>query len=259
MARRGSRPNTPRGPAIRVIRNRELLGSAKLQWRALHVAPEAATSKSSCLRFILPECLERMVAVGEAHPTAAIIGSYFLMGEELAGSGIEWPTECIPGRAAARLQLLDNRFIFGSPTNVLYRADLLAKRQPFFDETSLHDDTDLCYEVLADADMGFVHQVLSFSRREAESDIDRQLQWSSRSLMVCARWPKFLSPEELRAASRRFVPYLRLLGEGACLPRPNLELPSQGRRGRKSYLDDRPRRPSREQRSRMSSSRSGCA
>jgi glycosyltransferase involved in cell wall biosynthesis len=211
---------------IRVIRNREFVGQVRnYNGALLHVAPEARYVKIvQADDFILPECLERMVAVGEAHPTAAIIGSYFLMGEELAGSGIEWPAECIPGRTAARLQLLENRFIFGSPTNVLYRADLLAKRQPFFDETSLHDDTDLCYEVLADADMGFVHQVLSFMRvgnSGVLTSID-SFHWRLLDLYMVLRkfGPRFLSPEELEG---RITPvrteYLRLLGEGALLAR----------------------------------------
>jgi glycosyltransferase involved in cell wall biosynthesis len=215
-----------RDPRIRVIRNPEFVGQVRNYNGALRqVARDARYVKvvqaDDC---IFPECLERMVAVGEAHPTAAIISSYFLMGRHLSGSGIEWPTECISGRIASRLQLLEKRFIFGSPTTLLYRADLVANREPFYSESSLHDDTDLCYEVLADADMGFVHQVLSFTRignGGVLTDIER-FDWRVLdSYMVLRKFgPRFLSEEELNSSIRPVrAEYLRILGEGALLAR----------------------------------------
>jgi glycosyltransferase involved in cell wall biosynthesis len=215
-----------RDPRIRVIRNPEFVGQVRNYNGALRqVAPNAGYVKLvQADDSIFPECVERMVAVGEAHPTAAIISSYFLMGPNLSGSGVEWPTECISGRTASRLQLLEKRFIFGSPTTLLYRADLVAKRQPFYSESSLHDDTDLCYEVLADADMGFVHQVLSFTRTGnggVLTDIER-FDWRVLdSYMVLRKFgPRFLSSEELARTIRPVrSEYLRILGEGALLAR----------------------------------------
>lgn len=215
-----------RDPRIRVIRNRDFVGQVRNYNDAVRkISPEARYLKivlaDDC---IFPECLERMVAVGESHPTTAIISSYFLMGPNLSGSGIEWPTQCIPGRTAGRLQLLQNRFIMGTPTTLLYRADLVAKRQPFYSESSLHDDTDLCYEVLADADMGFVHQVLSFTRvgnggvlTEIES-----FHWRLLDLYMVLRkfGSRFLSREELDSRIRPLrEEYLRILGESTLLRR----------------------------------------
>lgn len=211
---------------IRVIRNREFVGQVRNYNDAVRkISPEARYLKVVLADdYIFPECLERMVAVGESHPTAAIISSYFLVGRNLSGSGIEWPTECIPGRTASRLQLLENRFILGSPTTLLYRADLVAKRQPFYSESSLHDDTDLCYEVLSHADMGFVHQVLSFTRVGNGGVLAaiESFHWQLLDLYMVLRkfgsW--FLSGEEL---DRRIRPlreeYLRILGESMLLRR----------------------------------------
>ena len=196
--------------------------------------------------FLFPECLERMVTVGESHPTAAFISSYFLMGPNLAGSGIQWPIECIPGRIASRLQLLEKRFIFGSPTTLLYRADLVAKRQPFFSESSLHDDTDLCYEVLADADMGFVHQVLSFTRTGnggVLTGIER-FDWRVLdSYMVLRKYgTQFLSKDELDSTIRPVrAEHLRVLGEALLLARES-EFWNYHRRGLATVGEELPSR-----------------
>jgi glycosyltransferase involved in cell wall biosynthesis len=213
-------------PRIRVIRNATFVDQVPNYNGALgHVTPKARYVKVVCADdWIFPECLERMVAVGESNPTAAIISSYRLRGGEVCGTGIEWPTECVSGRRASRLQLLEGRYMFGSPTTLLYRSDLLAKRDPFYSALSLHNDTDLCYEVLAEADLGFVHQVLSFTRVGNSGILTAiaSFSWSLLGSYVALRkfGPQFLSQEEL---ARRIRPvraeYLRILGESALLGR----------------------------------------
>jgi glycosyltransferase involved in cell wall biosynthesis len=211
---------------VRVIRNPKFVGQVPNYNGALrHVAPESQYVKIvQADDWIFPECLERMVAVGESHPNAAIISSYRLRGQEVSGGGIRWPTECISGRNAARMQLLEGRFVFGSPTTLLYRAALLAKRDPFYSETSLHDDSDLCYEVLADADFGFVHQVLSFSRMGNSGNltaIDTFFWTLLDSYMTLRKFGQtFLAQEELAIRIRAVrAEYLRILGESRLLGR----------------------------------------
>jgi len=215
-----------RDKRVRVVRNRDFVGQIANYNGALRQASPGAkyVKLVQADDIIFPECLERMVAVAEAHPSAAIISSYFLMGSCLSGSGISWPTECISGREACRLQLLDKCFIFGSPTTLLYRADIVAKRQPFFCETSLHDDTDMCYEVLANEDFGFVHQVLSYTRvgnggvlTEIESFHWRVLD---SYLALRQHGARYLSPEELESTLQPVrTEYLRILGEASVLGR----------------------------------------
>lgn len=68
------------------------------------------------------------------------------------------------------MQLLDmSRFFFGSPTTVLYRIAALRGREPVYSESAMHEDTELCYELLRTWDFGFVHQILSCSRTENPS------------------------------------------------------------------------------------------
>ena len=215
-----------RDPRIRLIRNPEFVGQVRNYNGALrHVSKDAGYVKMVLADdYIFPECLERMVAVGEAHPTTAIVSSYYLEGRYVCGSGVECPTECIPGHVASRLHLIDNLYLFGTPTNVLYRADLLAKREPFFSESSMHEDTELCHEVLADADLGFVHQVLTFSRRGNEGVLTaiESFHWRRPFIYTILRkyGPNFLSDEELpgRLGPAR-ADFLRTLGEAVLLRR----------------------------------------
>jgi len=211
---------------VRVIRNAEFVGQVPNYNGAVrHVAPSARYIKIvQADDWIFPECLERMVAVGESHPSAGIISSYRLKGREVCGTGVEWPTECLSGRTVGRLQLLDGVFLFGSPTTVLYRANLLAKRDPFYSEDSFHEDTELCYETLVEADLGFVHQVLSFSRvgNTGELTTIETFSWIELGAYLALRkfGPEFLSPDELadRTHSVR-ANYYKMLGENVLLGR----------------------------------------
>jgi len=211
---------------IRVIRNAKFVGQVPNYNGAMrHVAPTARYVKIvQADDWIFPECLDRMVALGESHPAAAIISSYRLRGSEVCGAGIEWPTECISGRSVSRMQLLEGHFLFGSPTTLMYRSDLLAKREPFYSESSLHEDTELCYEVLANADLGFVHQILSFSRVGNNGNltaIETYFWTLLHSYMTLRKFgPVFLSPEELAKRMRPVrAKYLRILGENVLLGR----------------------------------------
>jgi glycosyltransferase involved in cell wall biosynthesis len=211
---------------IRVIRNKKFVGQVANYNGALrHVASEASYVKIvQADDYIFPECLQRMVEVGESHPSAVIITSYYLTGPRVCGSGVEWPTECIPGRLASRLHLLEGKFLFGTPTTLMYRGELVAKRQPFYSESSLHEDTELCHEVMAESDLGFVHQVLSFSRVGNSGILTAidTFHWQILDLYTTLRkcGPLSLSRDEL---SNRMRPvrseYLRILGESVVLGR----------------------------------------
>ena len=106
----------------------------------------------------------------------------------------------------------------------MYRADLVAQRQPFYSESSLHEDTELCHEVMAKADLGFVHQVLSFNR-VGNSGILTAIEtfhWQMLDFYTTLRkcGPLSLSREELASRLRTVrAEYFRLLGESVLLGR----------------------------------------
>lgn len=118
--------------------------------------------------LIFPECIERMVALAEAHPTVGIVGSY-----QLSGGGGRWyvrftglphTTDFVTGREICRAHLLTSLSVFGAPTCLMYRSDLVRAAKEFFPNPTAEADVSACFEHLRDADFGFVHQVLSHER-----------------------------------------------------------------------------------------------
>jgi hypothetical protein len=110
-----------------------------------------------------------MTALADQHPEVAIVSSYDIKGTDVRGAGLPPDKRVISGREACRLHLLEGTYMFGSPTTLLFRADVVRARQPFYEEGRFHEDTEAVYEILRDRAFGFVPQVLSFSRVHAQS------------------------------------------------------------------------------------------
>ena len=118
---------------------------------------------------ILPECLERMVALAEEYPSVGIVGAYGIEGARVMWEGIPYPTKTVVGRELCRSLFLDKVYVFGTPTSLLYRAEVVRQNRPFFNESNLHGDSEACVVALKTWDFGFVHQVLTISRLRARS------------------------------------------------------------------------------------------
>jgi glycosyltransferase involved in cell wall biosynthesis len=191
-------------PRIRLVRPSSFLPQVENYNFALsQVAPDAAYVKVVAADdWIFPRCLAEMVAVAEKHPSAAIVSSYRLRGTEVAGVGLEPGRSLITGREACRLHLLNGIFLFGSPTSLLFRADLLQQRQPFYATGRLHEDTEAVFEILRDRDFGFAHEILTFSRMQAESEMGARRGFGPEALdrfIIVSRFgPEYLDPAELR-------------------------------------------------------------
>ena len=120
--------------------------------------------------WLFPDCLEKMVAVAAANPGVGIVSAYRLNENSVDLDGLPYPSPVTPGRVIGRLSLKSYPlFLFGSPTSTLLRADLVRAEDKFYDETLLHADTDACLRLLQECDFGFVHQVLTYTRRHNES------------------------------------------------------------------------------------------
>ena len=156
---------------IRVVKNPEFVSQpANYNGALAQVPPRADYIKIlQADDKLFPRCLEEMVALMEAQPTAGFVSSYRLRGRRVECVGLPHSTACVPGREAARRHLLGEFFLFGSATTIMYRAGVVRARRPFYSETSYHEDTEAAYEILAAHDLGFVHQVLSFTRMQEES------------------------------------------------------------------------------------------
>ncbi|QKT02472.1 glycosyltransferase [Ectothiorhodospiraceae bacterium 2226] len=119
--------------------------------------------------FLFPECLSQMVELGERHPGAGVIGSFVLKGQHVACDGLGTETRVVDGREISRETFRKRLYVFGSPTSLMLRADLVRSEQPFYDANYLHADVEVCHRLLQKTDFGFVPQVLTCTRLHDES------------------------------------------------------------------------------------------
>jgi len=152
--------------------------------------------------FIFPECLMKMVELAEANPSVGLVGSYSLAGKKVMYSGLEYERKVVSGAEVCRAQLLGGPYVFGAPTTLLYRADLVRKTTNFYPNSNPHSDTTACYQSLEDSDFGFIHQVLSYTRIHADSQTSRSIKFGTINFAMLADFvrfgPKYLNPVELR-------------------------------------------------------------
>jgi glycosyltransferase involved in cell wall biosynthesis len=196
-------------PRVRLVRTAELLPQVSNYNFALrHITPASKYTKIvQADDWIFPSCLAEMVALAERHPNVGLVSSYYLRDREIRNTGLAVDTVALSGREAARLHLLEGYFLFGSPSQVMYRSDLVRAREDFYREGRLHEDTEVCYELLETADFGFVHQVLSYMRVDEGSIYGRltdMLPAALDRLIVVTRYGHtFLDDADYAEAERR--------------------------------------------------------
>jgi glycosyltransferase involved in cell wall biosynthesis len=166
--------------------------------------------------WIFPECLERMVEVAEENPTAGIVGAYGLQGPDVMWVGLPYPSRLISGRDVCRKLFLDDLYVFGTGSSLLFRANLVRARDPFYNESNLHADSEACCALLGNCDFGFVHQVLTFTRVRANSlyQFSRGLNTliAGRLYDLVTYGRQSLSEEEFRfCLDRKLTEYYRFL------------------------------------------------
>lgn len=153
--------------------------------------------------WLFPECIERMVEVAEQHPSVGIVGAYGLRGTDVMWTGLPYPSTVISGREICRRLFFERLHVFGTATSHLIRSDLVRARNPFYNESNLHADMEVCVEILKNCDFGFVHQVLTFTRERAESltTITRKLNTLAAGFLhdLVTHGADYLTPAELEA------------------------------------------------------------
>ncbi|MCK6453102.1 MAG: glycosyltransferase [Alphaproteobacteria bacterium] len=207
-----------RDPRIRVFRNPETLWVIDNWNRAL----ELISPHSRYCRIlhaddaIYPDAIAAAVALAEGSPSVGIVGGLRLRGDHVECRGLPSTRSVFSGAEVIR-PFLKGEIYALAPTSMLVRSDLVRARQPFYPRQYLHADLAACFEILAQHDYGFVHQVLSFSRKHADSittTVAQRKQTIRREglLMLQQYGPRFFPLDELaeieRATLRR---YYRLL------------------------------------------------
>jgi glycosyltransferase involved in cell wall biosynthesis len=199
---------------IRVCRNPELLPIIANHNHAFRlISPQAKYCKIvSADDWLFPECLARMVDLAERNPAVGIVGSY-----QLSGGGTDWRAWCVkwaeipypspvtPGREICRNYLLGGPYVFGTPTSILYRADLVRRDESFYPNSTAEADTSACIKYLASSDFGFVHQVLSYERihqsQMSTTSKDLHAYWLSKISDLQEYGALYLAPDELKTRS----------------------------------------------------------
>jgi glycosyltransferase involved in cell wall biosynthesis len=155
-----------KNPRIRVLDNQQFLRVIPNHNHALRQI--SLESKYCKMVFaddlIFPRCIEEMVAVAEEHPSVGIVGAYGLGGSNVLWVGLPYPSTLIAGQEVCRRLFLDGLYVFGTANSLLYRADLVRGRDPFYREDNINADCETCIDLLKTCDFGFVSQILTFMR-----------------------------------------------------------------------------------------------
>jgi glycosyltransferase involved in cell wall biosynthesis len=179
--------------------------------------------------WLYPDCLSEMVNVADANPSVGIVGAYTLLDfgthSDVYLSGLPYPSTVRTGKDVCRCFLLDGTYVFGSPTATLFRSDIVRSRNPFYDPRSVLYDVEVCFDVLQSWDFGFVHQVLTYTRRYNDSITSVLKHYNLMALTeltaIRKYGPLFLDKDE---TTRRRLElenkYHRALGESLLRRRP---------------------------------------
>jgi glycosyltransferase involved in cell wall biosynthesis len=171
-----------RDSRIRVYDNNEFLDVMVNHNHAMSfMSPESAYCKCvSADDWIFPDCLRQMVEFGVEHPNVGVICAYSIEGSRILFEGLDYHTSVVNGREICREKLLDRQpYVFGAPTSLLYRADLIRSAAEFFPwaKGNAHADTSAVFQALQHSDFGFVHQVLTFTRVHAATETSHSFRF----------------------------------------------------------------------------------
>lgn len=210
-----------RDPRLRLVQPAEFVGPDPNANRALReISPDSSYTKVvHADDLIFPECLERMVGLAAAHSSVGVVAAYRLEGCRVTLDGLPLELTVVPGREICRSQLLGRPwgYLFGSPSSVLYRSDLVRSRPEFYAlDNPFQSDQEACLLLLQESDFGFVHQVLTYTRRHEGADstyYERVGAEEPGQLRLLVKYgPIFLRQDELeRRLAARALAYVAML------------------------------------------------
>lgn len=206
---------------IRIHNNQEFVDREANENIAFRqIAPESKYCKMvHADDWLFPECIMQMVKVAEAHPSVGIVGAYGLYDTRVRWDGLPYPSTVVSGRELCRRSLLfEDLYVLGSPTSLLIRSELIRNRKVFYNESNIHADKEACFDLLQSSDFGFVHQVLTYSRRHSEaatSFSERFNTYVLGNLIILTKYgPVYLSREEYERCLKRHIKrYYLFLGQ----------------------------------------------
>jgi glycosyltransferase involved in cell wall biosynthesis len=200
---------------IRVLSNDQLLPIIANHNRAFRaISPASKYCKVvSADDWIFPECVTKMVALAEAHPSVGIVSSYQLSGGGdkwyVRNHGLPYSSSVVSGRDICRAHLLTELSAFGTPTSNLFRCDLIRASDAFFPNDTAEADISACFKHLRSADFGYVHQILSCERiheiRVTTASRDVNAYLSSKLGDLLEYGPFYLTQTELEQRLKEYL------------------------------------------------------
>lgn len=197
-----------RDARIRVHSNDELLPVVKNHNKAISLACAAARYCKPLMAddWMFPDALQKLVAAATRHSSIGLVCAMAFDGTNVLWDGWPYPAERVSGREVCKPTLEHKLYVFGASSTMMFRADLVRKRKPFFNEAHVHTDVEACFDVLQESDFAYVHQVLSYNRVHAQSvtsAADSVQSIRAVHLYLLYKYgPVYLTPEEFAAQER---------------------------------------------------------
>lgn len=209
---------------VRLIEHQQFLGQLANHNRALgYISEKSRFCKVvQADDWLYPRCIEEMLSVFRQASSVGIVSAYTLLDFEDRGAvyldGLRHGETVVDGREACRRFLLQGTNVFGSPTSSMVRSEIVRQHKPFYREHSVAADTDVVFRILDDWDFGFVHQVLTYTRRHNDSLLSsrsNQCIWELVQLVLVEKFGhQFLTPTEYSRRRRELeAVYRRAVGE----------------------------------------------
>lgn len=157
---------------IRVVTNTSFVGIIENHNIAFsQISPKADYCKVvQADDWIYPECIEKFVKICEENPTITLASAYRIDNDRVGLKVLSPSKSVFSGREIARGFFFDEwPDPFGSPTSYFLRADPVRAYPPFFNPSNMYADVEACIKILREGDFGFIHEVLTFTRRPSDA------------------------------------------------------------------------------------------
>jgi glycosyltransferase involved in cell wall biosynthesis len=116
--------------------------------------------------YLFPDCVEKMVKVGELDEQIGIVSAYRLAGNTVTNIGLPIDQNVFDGTEILKQQILRKLHVASSsPNTVMYKKNVFFEFNGFNKKYN-HSDTELAFKILDKYKLGFVHYVLTKSGRE---------------------------------------------------------------------------------------------
>jgi len=221
-----------RDPRIRVVTNTAFAGIIENHNIAFsEMSPRAAYCKVvQADDWIYPECVEKFVRLCEENPTVTLATAFRLDGDRVGLKGLLPESRSVfSGREIVRDFFFDvRRDMFGSPTSYFLRAKQVRESPPFFNPQNIYADVEGCIKILREGDFGFIHEVLTFTRRPADAQTPKshylRVAYPSYLWIMKNHGDAFLTRGEKEALIRKHLrAYYQVMARDLILLRRNLD------------------------------------